>query len=615
MNNCTSIFKIFIIFSYLFHGLLAKNNYYLISIRRSSNDKEYDKESITTQIAINRVVNDIMNDIYEIIEKHKETYALKDGSIDEKLNELKVSTKLRKRGNNEKNNNKKMKFHFISNNRPFELNNKKNNNNNIKENNNNNNNNKNNNNSNKNNNSNYIFKSVNKKIQNIVEYTPMKSELVKSICPVLNYYVIRAYLSDEVVKIIKGLPNVISCKISKRTVALRSIENNNNVLSNKYYNSEDILKETKWKGLEIQENQFNDETLAYSHLSLISQGQYKYTENSNYTYDNNYYFPSTAGKGIDLYVIDSGLKINFHEADFDTYKNTPDERIITCDGRIENGEFNPVFKMEDCLIESLDDDEHGTLVSIAAIGKINGVAKKANLHMLATDYGDFDDLTALDYIKQHATPHKTVVNISRGCEYGIECYSQDIQNKITELINYGIIIIVSAGNTYESNCIGQIYTSCEGVIPIGAISNNYIYDLGMEDVYEPAISTSYGECVTLFAPGTIQVSREGTNEIIETVSGTSFSSAITAGVVATIMSENSNINYTFYSMREKLIDLSLKDVIRDLDENTPNRFLNNGKQIVYQSSKSDELFYELSDELSDKLSDELSDVLSDEFLD
>ncbi|KAL6613017.1 subtilisin-like protein [Neocallimastix californiae] len=579
MNNYTLIFKIFIIFSYLFHCLLAENNYYLISIRRSSNDKEYDKESISTQIAINKVVNDRMNDIYEIIENHKETYTLKDGSIDEKLNELEVSSKLKKRGNNEKNNNKIMKFHFTSNNRPFKINMKNDNNNNI-------------NNifkiNNKNNN-NKIFNINNKKIQNIVEYTPIKSELVKSICPVLNYYVIRAYLSDEVVKIIKKLPNVIHCKISKRTVAFRSINTiENNISSNKYYNSEDILKETKWKDLEIQENQFNNETLAYSHLSLISQGQYKYTENSNYTYDNNYYFPSTAGKGIDLYVIDSGLNMNLHEADFDTYKNTPDERIITCDGRIENGEFNPVYKMEDCLIESLDDDEHGTLVSIAAIGKINGVAKKANLHMLATDYGDSDDLTALDYIKQHATPHKTVVNISRGCEYGIECYSQSIQNKITELINYGIIIIVSAGNTYESNCIGQIYTSCEGVIPIGAISDNYIYDLGMEDVYEPAVYTSYGECVTLFAPGTIRVSREGNNEIIEMVSGTSFSSAITAGVVATIMSENSNIDYTYYSMKEKLIDLSLKDVIRDLDENTPNRFLNNGKQIVYKSSKSDE---------------------------
>ncbi|ORX81447.1 hypothetical protein BCR32DRAFT_279747 [Anaeromyces robustus] len=89
------------------------------------------------------------------------------------------------------------------------------------------------------------------------------SKLVIHVCSVIDYYVVIAYIPESLVEEIKSLPNVISYV---------TIQEN---------------------GLDFFRN---------IHLSVMSQG--KFSLNSSLTYDNNYYYPSTAGKGIDIYVID-----------------------------------------------------------------------------------------------------------------------------------------------------------------------------------------------------------------------------------------------------------------------------------------------------------------------
>ncbi|KAL6605525.1 hypothetical protein U3516DRAFT_757489 [Neocallimastix sp. 'constans'] len=61
-----------------------------------------------------------------------------------------------------------------------------------------------------------------------------------------------------------------------------------------------IIKETKWKEVSIQENKFD-----------FSLSNNKYFLNSSHPYDNNYYYPSSAGKGIDIYIIDGVLFLFF----------------------------------------------------------------------------------------------------------------------------------------------------------------------------------------------------------------------------------------------------------------------------------------------------------------
>ncbi|ORX80881.1 hypothetical protein BCR32DRAFT_268641 [Anaeromyces robustus] len=549
MKNYPFYFSMVVIFNYFILNVLADNHYYIVSIRRYSNDKEYDKSSKQIQNSIDELVNDRMNDIYEIIADNTETYKLNNGQLDKKLEELTIISQLKKRSEidtkeidtNEED--RKYKFFFINSNRPQNFHNFK--------------------------------RSLNSTItKEEIEYIPIESNLVIHICPILNYYAIVAFLSDDLVKEIRALPNVISCEKSSSTIAFRTIDYNN------FDNKEKILLKTNWKDIDVQEHEFDFE-LRNTHLSLISQG--RYNDSSDSVYDNNYYYPSSAGKGIDVYIIDHGFNLSVSEENFDTYQS---ERNITCDGIFINSRIQKANSINDC---NTDGSAHGTYVSIAAIGKINGVAKKANLHMLDTGLETFDELNALDYIKQNGKPGKTIINLSRGCNYDDNCYSTDIQNKITELVKLGFIIFVAMGNSYKYNCNHQHYTSYEGVIPIAAINNRHVGPSDkIEVMYERANYSSYGECVAFFAPGTIRVTKYPSDDIIYTESGTSFASPIAAGIAATIMSENSDTIFNYELMKQKLIDLSLKDVINGLDENTPNRLINNGNHFNKKITRCDD---------------------------
>jgi len=380
------------------------NEYYMISIRRDSNDIQYHKANEDFQNEIDEFVNDRMNDIYNIIVEDKDTYLNEEGELDEKMKELTVNSNLIKRTDTESSRNKEYKFKFINENKDLRRNKK-------------------NLNKRKENLNKSLLNKINKKnikdhSENNVEYIPYRSDLVKHICPVKNYYVVSAYLSDRIIDKVRQLPNVISIEKSfKELTSLGIINTESN-----YYNKEEILKETKWKGLGIQEQPPNLD-FRYSHLSMLSQG--KYYSNSSVNYDSNYYYPSSAGKGIDVYVIDDAFDLSLGGEEFDDYAGTSDKRTIRCDGRVKQNNFHLAGDNEDylCNFDQEDDDidtEHGVQVAISAVGKINGVAKKANLHLLSvrTDLlsgGLTNLLLALEYIQQNAKSYKTVINYSKNC--------------------------------------------------------------------------------------------------------------------------------------------------------------------------------------------------------
>lgn len=577
MNNYIYFFLIVISLNYFITNVLAENYYYIVSIRRNKNDKYYDKATILDQYAIDELVNDRMNDIYDLIFEYKWTYILKNGKDDEKLKEFKTSTLLRKRDGIM--NNKIFKFRFINKNRQNTQFNK-------------------------------YRRSLNETTtttssssnENEIEYIPFESELVSHVCPVLNYYVVRVYLSDEVAEKVKKLPNVIDCQKIVNGVDAYVIDNNNgddgdgdgddisdnytNIDNNnkyKYYNEKDILEETKWKGMEVQENEF-DFDLRFSHLSLISQG--KYSDDNTTIYDNNYYYPSTAGKGINIYVMDSGLDTSISPEDFDEYKGTPDERTISCDFYVNDGEKIDVPESNKYKCDSYDrNSKHGTIVSISAVGKINGVAKKANLHVMASSLGVDNDILSFDLIKQNSPPYKTIITIS----HIIYMYCKPLEDKVKEMVNAGYIIIVSAGNDSSDACSYTYYPGFKDVISVGAINNKSLkVNNTMESVYKYANYSNYGRCVFIYAPGTVRITNYPSDEGLIKKSGTSFSSPMVAGLAATIMADQSEINFDTELMKKALIDLSLKDAISDLKDDSFNRIANNGKHSIYQPHRCDD---------------------------
>jgi len=545
--NSFSLLYIFVAFINYSLVVLAKNHYYIISIRRNESDIEYDKSTKNIQYAIDNFVNDRMNDIYNIIYENENTYTLDNGKKDSKLEELKLY-KLEKRSNYRK----RLIFKDRNRVKDYKTNGNK--------------------------------RSVD---TNEVEEIEIESDLVSPICPILNYYAVRAYLSDNIVDIVKQIPNVIAVERSKKL---------KNASQYNYFDIKQIKKETHWSDVSVQENNYhiNDH---FTHLSILSQD--KYTESDDSNYDFNYYYPSTAGKGIDVFLIDNGLWINNN--DFDTYEGTKDQRTITCDAVISNGIISPTEDKSKCIIKETRTDrtlsdgsfypEHGVMTSSVVGGTTYGVAKKANIHMIATEYETIDDLAAFDFIKQKGKPHKTVINISRS---GEEEFSDSIQNKINELTDYGIIIFVAAGNDSSDCCeinenyfglskYSHLYGSYENVITVGALE--FTRERNKKDISR-AYYSNYGPCVDVYAPGKVIAANSYKGYSNFTLAeGTSFATPIVTGVAATLMSEHPEIDFTYQSMKKLLIDMSIKDVIDYLPSGTPNHLINNGKHTIYEPFK------------------------------
>ncbi|ORX80847.1 subtilisin-like protein, partial [Anaeromyces robustus] len=235
----------------------------------------------------------------------------------------------------------------------------------------------------------------------------------------------------------------------------------------------------------------------------------------------NFYYPESAGKGVDIYVIDNGIKTDYDE--FDTYPGTDHEQ-----------------KQKSLCHINHETYTHGVLVASVAGGKYTGVAKYSNLYMLATGFFEEDHITAFDHIlkKIRKNPnHKTIINISRS--HG-RTSGYAFQDKIYDMIDENCIIFVAAGNHKEYCCNDDYFLSGQkGLIVVGATENHV--DRNMETVYRRAEYSNYGYCLDIYAPGQgVYPDENGTiimnGNRYSTQAGTSSASPLTAGVAATIMS-------------------------------------------------------------------------------
>jgi len=327
----------------------SENSYYIVAILRNKSDKYYNEESQTVRNKIDELVNDRMNDIYDVIEEKKETYILENGELDNKLDELESLPK-------EKRNEQRKKFLFI----------------------------------NKQDNGFYKRSLEMNKSDNSTssEYIPFESNLVMHITDVLNYKLVSAYLSEETAKTACNMKNVLYCKKNEKLNIIgndqmntpveakfnlnkRSEEYFNNNNKHEYYNLEAIKRETGWKEVSVQDLS-NVSTI--NHLQLISQSPYYYEGKS---IDKNYYYPSSAGQGIDIYAIDDGLIAD--HIDFDTYEGTSYERTVTCDALATETGINETTEEQkkNCTYKEGYYPGHGIMDLSVAGGKYSGVAEKS----------------------------------------------------------------------------------------------------------------------------------------------------------------------------------------------------------------------------------------------
>ncbi|MBL4954089.1 S8 family serine peptidase [Neobacillus sp. YIM B02564] len=185
-------------------------------------------------------------------------------------------------------------------------------------------------------------------------------------------------------------------------------------------------------------------------------------------------------------------------------------------------------------------DTHGTHVSgIIAAAKGNGIGGygiNPNVEILPIDVLDRDGLTlgmTFDYTVAQAVLYAAshgakVINMSLGSPFP----STILKDAVDTAIQKGVTVVAAAGNDAEA--YPNYPASYEGVIGVGAVNNKK----------QLSWFSSYGPSVDLVAPGEdiyAPIYDYEKKSSFETLSGTSMSSPMVAGVASLLLSKHPNL--------------------------------------------------------------------------
>jgi subtilisin family serine protease len=222
--------------------------------------------------------------------------------------------------------------------------------------------------------------------------------------------------------------------------------------------------------------------------------------------DGNYNYPAVAGSKVRIYIVDTGIQANH-----------PDFQ-----GRILSGydALGTTKGLVDC-------SGHGTGVAGIAAGTIYGVAKKATLIpvkvMDCNGSGSFSNaILGLTWIlNNNPKGQPAVVNLSISGPKNAA-----LDDAINKLIASGITVVGAAGNAMADAC-NSSPASNPNVLTVGSTNKND---------YRTNTS-SYGECVDIYAPGGLVPTDNATDFTkTDTPVGSSVATPIVTGVAALYLS-------------------------------------------------------------------------------
>jgi len=251
-------------------------------------------------------------------------------------------------------------------------------------------------------------------------------------------------------------------------------------------------------------------------------------------------YPDSAGAGVDVYIIDTGVQAN--QTDFD--------------GRAQ------MAKSFVATEEATDMNGHGTHVAGTIGSRTYGIAKKVNIFGVkvldADGSGEFSDVVAgIQFVTQQVRAGKTVINMSLGGPK-----SQSVDDAAVAAVKAGVVVIVAAGNDYGGDACQSSPSGAAGVLAVGATDNTD----------KMADFSNIGTCVGIFAPGVDITSLwMGANGATNKISGTSMATPHVVGVAALMMGQKQYP--TVASVVSALKSASTTGVITGLDTASPNALL------------------------------------------
>ncbi|KAJ9058883.1 hypothetical protein DSO57_1025782 [Entomophthora muscae] len=242
-----------------------------------------------------------------------------------------------------------------------------------------------------------------------------------------------------------------------------------------------------------------------------------------YTYNYN----DEAGKGVAVYVIDSGVNIKHNEFE----------------GRAFIGK---TFEGDN----DRDENGHGSHVAGTIAGKTYGVAKKANIIALkvfdGSGKGSFSNtLNAIEWaIKDMRGTRGNVINMSLG---GIHSFS--VNRAVEAAYRAGMTVVVAAGNSALDSVLFSP-ASAYHAITVGATTINDTL----------ASFSNFGLLVDVLAPGQDILSCwNSSRTATKVISGTSMASPHVAGLAALLHSQEKLNNK---EVAEKIRKLGVRDAIK-----------------------------------------------------
>ena len=240
------------------------------------------------------------------------------------------------------------------------------------------------------------------------------------------------------------------------------------------------------------------------------------------------------GAGVNVYVLDTGIDVTHPDfggrAEFDASfvgmsESGPDGGLDAAPVSDTTAD-HPASAVDDQAQAGPDDGpgdcgKHGTVVAGIAASSTYGVAKGATLHdVKVLDCRGTGRLPALiagvRWTTAHAIHPAVAVLSWRYDQPG----SQELTDAVAQLAQSGVFVAASAGNTGANSC---------NLAPRDAPDVLVVANSTIDDQRAPSSST--GDCVSLYAPGTHIISTVPGGGI-ESYSGTSMSAPFAAGVAA-----------------------------------------------------------------------------------
>jgi len=234
--------------------------------------------------------------------------------------------------------------------------------------------------------------------------------------------------------------------------------------------------------------------------------------------DGVYEYPSSAGSGVDAYIIDTGIYTA--HADFGGRAvwgtNTVDTQNTDCNG-------------------------HGTHVAGTVGGTTFGVAKKTALIAVkvlncagsGTTAGVIQGIDWTAQQHQKSGKKTAVANMSLGGGK-----STTMNAAVAAAVAGGVVMVVAAGNSNTDACntspASEPTSICVGATDVGAS--------GVNQVDIRSYFSNYGTCVHVFAPGSDITSAWIPPATQNTISGTSMASPHMCGIAALFVGDDPSLN-------------------------------------------------------------------------